>query len=504
VAIVHEPSRRRGTEAAFRKFSASRRIGAASVVLMLGGASLAAQAPLAEAVKRGDAAALRALVAQRVDVNAAEPDGTTALHWAAQRNDVATLERLLRAGADARAANRYGVTPIYLAALNGSAPAIRALVAAGADANTAMPDGETVVMTAARTGDAGAIRALVEAGADVNAREPTRGQTALMWAAAEGNVDAIRALVAAGADVDARSHGGSFSALLFAVRGGHIAAARALVEAGADVNQTLSDGTSALVLAVINAHYELASVLLDLGADPDASAQGWTALHQIAWSRRPNAGFNLPGPVATGSVDSLDLVAKLVRHGADVNARITKEPRDGNRNLLDRIGGTPFLMAAKSADVPLMKTLLESGADPRLTTRRGTTALMVAAGVGIWAPGENPGTHDEALAAMRLALEVGGGGVNDVDQDGETALHGAVYRGGNIKAIEFLIANGARLDVVNKKGWLPVTAADGVEYTPAVLKRYPEAAALLRREMRARGLPVPGPVHSVAAALAEP
>jgi quinoprotein glucose dehydrogenase len=150
-------------------------------------------------------------------------------------------------------------------------------------------------------------------------------------------------------------------------------------------------------------------------------------------------------------------------------------------------------MAAKSADLPLMRALLNHGADPSLTTERGTTALMVAAGVGIWAPGENPGTHDEALAAVTLALEVGGGRVNDIDQDGETALHGAVYRGGAVPVIQFLIDRGAVLDVRNKRGWTPLTAADGVEYTPAVLKRYPEAAALLRQTMRDRGLRVPGP-----------
>ena len=262
------------------------------------------------------------------------------------------------------------------------------------------------------------------------------------------------------------------------------------------MNQALPDGTSALVLAVMNAHYELAGALLDKGADPNADKQGWTALHQIAWSRRHNAGFNLPGPVATGGLDSLDLVRKLVQKGANVNARMTKEPRDGNRNQLNRIGSTAFLMAAKSDDVPLMRVLLESGADPSLTTERGTTALMAAAGVGIWAPGENPGTHDEALAAVKLALEAGGGKVNDIDQDGETALHGAVYRGGAIPVIQFLIDKGATLDVKNKKGWTPVVVADGVEYTPAVLKRYPEAAALLRKTMRDRGLPVPPPTHS--------
>jgi ankyrin repeat protein len=469
-----------------------------SFVLLLALLSVgpSADMTIVQAAKAGNVEAVRALLEAEADSNAAEPDGTTALHWAVQNGHAELVDLLLRSGAKVAAANRYGVTPLAVACTAGDAAIVERLLASGADPNGAFADGETPLMTASRTGSAETIKALVARGADVHARERRKGQTALMWAAAENNVAAIRALVEAGADVNQRTTGGSFTPYLFAVRAGHIDAARTLVDAGADVNQSLTDGTSALVLAVMNAHYELAAALLDKGANPNADKQGWTALHQIAWSRRHNAGFNLPGPVATGGLDSLELVRRLVQKGADVNARMTKEPRDGNRNQLNRIGSTPFLMAAKSDDVPLMRVLLDSGANPSLTTDRGTTALMAAAGVGIWAPGENPGTHDEALAAVKLALEVGGGKVNDVDLDGETALHGAVYRGGAIPVIQFLIDKGAVLDVKNKKGWTPVIVADGVEYTPAVLKRYPEAAALLRKTMRERGLPVPPPTHS--------
>ena len=457
-----------------------------AAVITVGG-----QASLVDAAKAGDTNTVRALIAKQVDVNAAAADGTTALHWAVQRDDVAMVDALLRAGAKAPTATRHGVTPLQLAATNGSAAVITRLLAAGASPNTAMPDGETVLMTASRTGAADAVRVLLDRGADLHRKEPARGQTALMWAAAENNAAVVKLLIERGADLKERSKAGSFSPFLFAVRGGHVAAATALLDVGANAHESLPDGTSALVLALINAHYELASVLLDRGANPNADGQGWTALHQIAWSRRHNAGFNLPGPVATGGVDSLDLVRKLVARGADANARQKKEPRDGNRNLLNRLGATPFLLAAKSADVPLMKVLLESGADARITTNNGTTPLMAAAGVGIWAPGENPGTHEEALAAVKLAFDAGSSDVNAIDKEGETALHGAVYRGGAIPVMRFLIDKGARLDVVNKKGWTPLTAADGVEYTPAVLKRYPEAAALLRRTLRERGMPVP-------------
>jgi ankyrin repeat protein len=449
-------------------------------------------APLLDAIKADDGAEARRLLSvDRASADAAEADGTTALHYAVENGDVELARMLLDAGADPAAQNRYGVGPLHIGALNGDAAVVGLLLEHGADPNAALPEGETALMTAARGGDVATLDALLAAGAEVGTREGWKAQTALMWAAAENNAAAVERLLAAGGERDAASADGEFTALKFAVRAGAIDAARALLDADADVDETMLDGTSLLVLAVTNAHYELAGVLLDYGADPNADAQGWAALHQIAWSRRWNMGFNLPGPAQTGDLDSLDLVRKLVARGADVNARQHEEPKDGNRNKLDRIGATAFLLAAKSCDLPLMRVLLEQGADPAITTEGGTTALMAAAGVGIWAPGENPGTHEEALAAVKLAYEVGGGAVNDVNTQGDTALHGAVYRGGAIPVIEFLVEKGAKLDAVNEFGWMPVTAADGLEYTPAVLKRYPEAAALLRRHMAEQGLRVP-------------
>jgi ankyrin repeat protein len=465
-----------------------------------------------------------------------EADGTTALHRAVQRDDVAAVEKLLRAGADVKAANRYGVTPLLIACTNGNVAIIERLVGAGADPDAESPSGETPLMTAARTGKVEAIRFLLLHGADVNKKESARGQTALMWAAAENNVDVVKALVEAGADVKARSTGG-FTALLFAVRAGKADAARTLLGTGGNAAEEIEPtaparspapadrpagvnaarpaqaptvtqgpqggsadptvaallqvfntglrgrgntlaGTSALTLAIVNAHFELAAMLLDAGADPNAARNGWTPLHQIAWTRRPPIQHGLPPPVPTGGMDSLDLARKLLDYGADPNIRMTREPSDGARNVLNRLGSTPFLQAAKLGDVPYMKLLVEYGADPSLATVDGTTPLMAAAGVGIWQLGESAGTNDEVFEAVKLCHELGND-VNVVDVNGYTALHGAAHRGAN-EIVRFLVERGARLDVVNKIGWTPYLIADGVFYPNTYNRRLETAALLLK------------------------
>ena len=439
-------------------------------------AARAADAPLVDAVKAGDAEAVRSLLADGVAAGVAEADGTTALHWAAHHDHLDIAQLLLDAGSAVDTTNRYGVTPLALASLNGSTPMITRLLEAGADPNRANPEGETPLMTAARTGNGEAIDALLAHGAAVDAVEEWRGQTALMWAAAQNQVASVERLLAAGADPNARSARG-FTPVLFAAREGHVDVLAPLVRAGADVDDFLPErGMSALVLAVYNAQYDFARALLDEGADPNAAGNGWTALHQVVWTRRPNLGRNPPFPVPLGDLDAFDMVRALAAAGADLDVRQTKEPRDGNRNVLNRIGSTAFLQAAKVADIEMMQLLVDLGADPSITTEEGATPLMAAAGVGIWKIGENPGTNEEALGAVELAWELGND-VNAVDVNGDAALHGAIHRGAD-NIVRFLVEKGANIDAVNEKGWSALSIAQGVFY-PNTFNRHPALVELL-------------------------
>jgi ankyrin repeat protein len=467
-----------------------RRITEWILVALLAGATdlgaVGAGTTLAKAVRDGDVVAVRALLKRPNAAKEAEADGTTALHWATDRDDLAIAQRLIKAGADVKAVNRYGFTPLYSAAVNGNRAMLELLLAHGADANTASPQGETTLMTAARTGKVDAVKLLLDSGADVNAKESWKHQTALMWAAHEGNTETVKLLLDEGAKVDDRSIFG-WTPLLFAVRQGQIDTIRVLLAAGANINEKLPDGTSALVTAVQSLNYEAAEVLLEHGIDPNAADQGWTALHQAVWSRRPQRGQNNPGQKPQGNLSSLDLARKLVEHGADINRRQTREPNSDmeGRNSLNRYGATPFFLAAKACDVPMMRVLLDLGADPFLGNVDGDTPLMVVAGVGVYSQGESPGEPEESAEGVKLLLDLGAR-VNDVDKNGETALHGPAWRGSN-EAVMLLVNAGAKLDVRNKRGWLPLTIANGVYYNARVMMNL-HTAKLLRDLMEARGL----------------
>jgi ankyrin repeat protein len=472
-----------------------------------------ADLPLIDAIRQGDVAAARAVLDQGGNVDARAGDGATGLLWAVHEQRLAMVELLLGAGADVTATNRYGVGAASLAAENGNAAILERLLDAGVDPNATMPGGETALMTAARTGDPDSVRVLLARGADPNARESLRGQTALMWAAANNNGAAIHVLAEQGAEIHARTDNPSpsrgrtfastpatgFTPLLFAVRGGHLNAVVALLDAGADVDDTVSDGQSALVVATANANWELAGYLLDRGADPKLAGAGWNALHQTVRTRRMNIGFGTPGPFAAGTVDSIDLVRKLLANGVDVNARMTRNGmRDGQRNRFNRLGATAFMLAAKVTDVEAMRVLLDAGADPLMPTADGTTPLMVAAGLAIWNPGEDGGSldgqEDEVLEAVTICVELGND-VNAANYRGETALHGAGFRGKNV-VVDYLVEQGADLSAVTADGWSPLAIARGLSYSD-FYKAQVHTAARFEELMTARGLDTAGEAHQV-------
>ena len=290
------------------------------------------------------------------------------------------------------------------------------------------------------------------------------------------------------------------------MREGRIDTTRALLKAGADVNEEIQPaaggatrrgyggrvpriGTTPLLVAVMNAHFELAAYLLDAGADPKADAIGYTALHAIVPVRKPGIGDNDPAPQGSGSMSSLELVKKLVAHGADVNATMTKRANLTNTRLAE-IGATPFLLAAQTADAELMKTLVTLGADARLTNVENSTPLIVAAGLATRSPGEDAGTEDEVLEAVQLALDLGND-INAVDNNGETAMHAAAYK--NLpKVVEFLASKGAKIAVWNrddKFGWTPLAIAVGYRF--GNFKPSPDTEAAIRAVMIANGITPP-------------
>ena len=467
-------------------------IGAFATCLILAGSASAADSPLADAAEKADAVAVRTLLDEHATINAPQADGMTALHWAAYHDNFDLTKRLLAAGAGAKAANRYGVTPLALACTNGNTEIVEALLAAGADANTALAGGETVLMTASRTGRLGPVKALLAQGAVVDAREH-KGQTALMWAAAEGYVEVVDALLQAGADFQTPLASG-FTPLFFAVREGRTKVALRLLTAGAKVNDVLrpkrgGKAASPLLLAIENGHFELAAALLKAGADPNDQPAGYAALHAISWVRKPIRGDGDPPPAGSGELNSLEMVRELAEHGADVNVRLNKG--DSGRGRLTMTGSTPFVLAARTGDVPLMRLLLELKADANLANADGTTPLLAAAGVGALGDGdEAAATEDEAIEAVKLLLELGAD-IDAVDDNGETAMHGAAYQS-LPKLVRLLSDRQADIAVWNHKnkwGWTPLLIAEG--HRPGNFRPAPDTIAAIERAVRVAGAPSP-------------
>jgi ankyrin repeat protein len=450
--------------------------------VVLNGTSYGAGPDAADAAQRKDKNAIRALIKQRADVNAAQPDGTTALHWAAHWNDGELVDLLLRAGANAKAANRYGATPLSAAVTSGSAAMIEALLKAGADPKTlTTKDGETVLMTAARAGNTDVVRILLNRGAEVNARESYKGQTALMWAASERHPAVAKLLLEHGADWKVRSFDretkpprlsaassispiarGGFTALMFAAREGDVESARVMLDGGVDINYGDVDNTSPLIVSIMNKQYTFAKFLLDRGADVNiAGGYGRTALYAIVdirnedWSTLPNRKAEDPLP-------SLEIVKELLARGANVDIALTanlpgRSGMDSGDTTLS-VGTTPLMRAARAGDAAVMRLLLAKGADPKLATKDGNTALMFAAGVG-YRDKNTTGSESDALEALKVSLEAGLD-LARANTRGETALHGAATRGADT-IVQFLVERGADLNAKTKQGHTPLDIAMG-------------------------------------------
>ena len=491
---------------------------------------------LAEAARRGATQTVVELLAAGADANTVDRDGTPALHWAVRVRDRATAERLIVAGADVNAESRYGVTPLQLAIAAADGALTRWLLDSGADATAVDRAGEPPLLQAARVGDVDVAAALLEHGVHVDVRDANFRQTALMVAARHGHVDLAKVLIDAGADVDAATAaedpprfippsesppglskgigivragwpedrgkrfpaGGSKTALLYATREGHLDVVQLLVKHGANLERSDDNGITPLLNSILNAslfrvhrtgasaHLAIANLLLDAGANVNASDwYGETPLWAAVDLRNLELG---PADKATGiRDDAFALIERLLAAGAEPNARTREFPHErryvvaivGSVAWVDLTGQTPFLRAAAAGDLRVMRLLLEHGADPNIATDTGTTPLMVAAGVN-WAVAE---TFDEGpgalLEAVQLAHELGND-INAQNSMGVAAIHGAANRGAN-DVIEYLAANGARLDVRDREGRTPLDWAAGVFLATHPPVRKPDTIALLER-----------------------
>ncbi len=502
-------------------------LGSCIAILLVAAGSTAlaseADAPLAYAAMRGDIEDVRSLLRQKADVNAPQGDGTTGLHWAVYRDDLEMATLLLEAGADVGAKTRVNeIIPIVMAAKNGNAAMVRLLLEAGSDANSSDTNGTTLLMYAAAAGEADAVQTLLDGGADVNASDTTNGQTATMFASALDRAGAIRVLAVAGADLDTvtkvsevitfdqkfRDEDGSIqiredyeatllggmTALHFAARQGHMNAIRALVESGADIDRvSVADETSVLTSAIINGHIDIASYLVEEGADPNLpNIDGQAPLYATIDARWAERTWYPAPSIDQEATNYLDLARALIERGAEVNQILENKPwyRTEHGDWARPAGANPFWLAAKANDVPAMKLLIAAGADPTTRSDQGATSLMVAAGFGLepqvtnFAPGQR-------VAAVRYLIEEIGLDVTARDNNGYTPLHGAALTenhelirylmaaGGDPGARAYMVFGGLGRRDLNVEGETGDTVADMANGPRAHNMQYPDTVELL-------------------------
>jgi ankyrin repeat protein len=433
---------------------------------------------LVNAVQVQDTTSIKTLLSQHIDVNAMQPDGMTALIWAAHNDDIDTVTALIKAGANVKLTNKDGIPALYEAAVNGDPAMVELLLKAGADANTTVSDGQTMLMTASRTGNVAVVKMLLDHGAKVNAIEGWHGENALIWAAAENHAAVVKLLIERGADPNANATHliyppmkklagdvfspyppGGLTPLMEAARQNALEAAQALVEGGAKVDDRDPENASAMVIAAANTHWDLANYLLEHGADPNDGSI-WMAAEERDSVQTIHASSN-----HEETLTSLDFIKNLLAKGAKTDSLLTKAltaKKALGGNTVAPIDATALWRAARSADLELMQLLLDHGADVNKASRNDSTPLMSAAQAGSLGGGagnrdEHSATDADLIKAIRLCMEYGGD-VNAADSTGMTPLLLAASKGSD-QIVQYLATHGARLDAKDKRGRTAIEVA---------------------------------------------
>ncbi len=457
-------------------------------------ATVHAQSALADRIRAGDRRVALTMLAAGADVNEAQPDGTTPLHWAVYRVDRELVDVLLKSGARADVANRYGSSPLAEAVTVANVELVGMLLEAGANATVANEDGQTPLMLAARTGSVAVAELLVRHGADVNQRERFRNQSAVMWAAAQGRGNMVAFLVSKGADLSIRARAtdwptqitdeprvqyrptGGLTPLLYAARAGCLECVTAMLDAGADVDRPNPDGMTPMMMALDNGYANVARYLLERGANPHTwDWWGRTPLYVAVTMRG-----GLDGHAGPRSPESLELIEALLAAGVNPNAQLAfKEPSRGGRDNRFRddlltTGATPLLRAAQTFDNEVVRLLLAHGALVDLPNASGVTPFMAAAGIGTRTGPSvlGPGLPDNVVALSLETMDIlraAGADVNaritDVTsltariarpstlsgRQGQTTLFFAA-EAGRAEVVRYLLDHGASVGVVDDGG----------------------------------------------------